>query len=452
MGVVISTIARALHLLPIRRLKNRLLGREHSSVEKRIENILVARAKGRPSSIKSLNSLLLKLSTLEQGFDECRRGFHNVDTTNSNTISYEELREAASKQGFATAEDDLQLIFAHSDIDGQSELTFREFLITLMYLNLVEEKFHLPTESINQAFDIAVDAFLYFDKEGTGVLKKEEVIEAAFEQKEGLPDSMKKRFEEMDADGSGIVTLGEFVYTLSEWAGVSDAEIEDEGDEEYALDENLHKASFNSRASLKTLSVLESDEMERSVRSAIQERAKTEMGSIRSADALLMKLPVLTTGFNTASRIFEEGEDGKERGLEYTELGAEMERLGYKCSDKGLVEKVLLFSDADNRGVLSAKEFVLAQVYLMLLEPNQDLVPSEVSGACTAVLDAFKYFDTSGEGDLDRGELLKGFRSEDGGSPNLIVRRFEEMDLDHSGVVSLDEFFKAVYAWSRDEA
>ncbi|KAJ8905345.1 hypothetical protein NDN08_001852 [Rhodosorus marinus] len=451
MGIVLSTIARALHMLPLRRLKNRLLGREHSSVEKRIENILIARAKDRPSSIKSLNSLLLKLSTLEQGFDECRRGFHNVDMSNSNTISYEELKDAARKQGFATAEEDLHLIFAHSDIDGQSELTFREFLITLMYLNLVEDKFNLPTESINQAFDIAVDAFLYFDKEGTGVLNKDEVIEAAFEQKEGLPDSMKKRFEEMDADGSGIVTLGEFVYTLSEWAGVEDAKIEDEGDEEYTLDENLHKASSNSRASLTTRSALESDEIERSVRSAIQERAKTEMGSIRSADALLMKLPVLTTGFKTASSIFEEGGGGKERGLEYTELRAETERLGYKCSEN-LVEKVLIFSDADHRGVLSAKEFVLAQVYLMLLEPNQDLVPSEVSGACTAVLDAFKYFDTSGEGDLDRGELVKGFTSEDGGSPNLIVRRFEEMDLDHSGVVSLDEFFKAVYAWSRDEA
>jgi len=451
MGIVISTIARALHMLPLRRLKNRLLGREHSTVEKRIEKILISRAKDRPSSIKSLNSLLLKLSTLEQGFDECRRGFHNVDTSNSNTISYEELKEAARKQGFATAEEDLHLIFAHSDIDGHSELTFREFLITLMYLNLVEEKFNLPTESINQAFDIAVDAFLYFDREGTGVLNKEEVIEAAFEQKEGLPDSMKKRFEEMDADGSGIVTLGEFVYTLSEWAGVEDNEIEDEEDEEYTLDVSLHRASFNSRTSVTTRSALANDEIERSVRSAIQKRAKTEMGSIRSADALLMKLPVLTNGFNAASSIFEEGGHGKEAGLEYTKLLAETQRLGYKCSDT-LVEKVFVFSDADNRGVLSAKEFVLAQVYLILLEPSQDLVPREVSGACIAVLDAFKYFDTSGEGDLDRDELVKGFKSEDGGSPNLIVRRFEEMDLDHSGVVSLEEFFKAVYAWCEDEA
>lgn len=160
-----------------------------------------------------------------QRFEQCRETFIAVDTTKNNMISYDELRAAVEILGYKGTEEDLQLIFKHSDIDGSEGLSFRQFLITLLFLNILRDDDTVTTSpEVQRSFDIVTDAFLFFDKDRTGLLKLDEVLNGSYERKEGLPDGMVHVFEEMNTDGSGCVNLSEFVYALESWAGVDEQE------------------------------------------------------------------------------------------------------------------------------------------------------------------------------------------------------------------------------------
>eukprot|EP00188_Purpureofilum_apyrenoidigerum_P004230 Plantae.Rhodophyta-Purpureofilum_apyrenoidigerum.ctg467.p1 GENE.Plantae.Rhodophyta-Purpureofilum_apyrenoidigerum.ctg467~~Plantae.Rhodophyta-Purpureofilum_apyrenoidigerum.ctg467.p1 ORF type:complete len:494 (-),score=129.49 Plantae.Rhodophyta-Purpureofilum_apyrenoidigerum.ctg467:1785-3191(-) len=454
------------------------LEREKSAVEEKIEKKLRARASKQPAKVRSLNGLLLKLSTLADGFEKCRAEFIAADSSGTNSISFEELKAAARKLGYKSSEEDLNLIFQHAAIDGKEQLTFREFLVTILYLTLIEESHPSISTEVQNAIDYAIDAFLYFDRTGTGFLNKSEVMEASCDNKEGLPESMVRRFDEMNADGSGCVSLAEFVHTLELWAGVENSSTNPEQEGELGM--QLRTASFNSRklSVSSTSKVLdeddddmeaylkrtpsakfadeltqsqtseEADAVAKKVEAALRNRAKSLVNGIRSPEALLLKFPALTTGFDKVRKVFREVDTDRNGSVDFEELKNGVAKLKYNVNE-GELKGIFEYSDIRNEGTLNFREFLITLLYLVLLEPdNPDVFESTVHKAFNIVLDAFQYFDTSGEGELDQKELITGFVSVDGHSTELMVQRFREMDCDSSGYVSLNEFLYAIENWA----
>mmetsp|Transcript_7289 Transcript_7289/g.22205 ORF Transcript_7289/g.22205 Transcript_7289/m.22205 type:complete len:488 (+) Transcript_7289:102-1565(+) len=479
MGVVLTTLRRISSGTSGREMAALPgLERERSAVEEKIGKKLKARARNDPGTVRSLNGLLLKLSTLADGFEKCRTEFIAADSSKTNSISFEELKAAARKLGYKSSEENLDLIFQHADIDDKKQLTFREFLITILYLTLIEDSHPDISIEVQNAIDLAIDAFLYFDKTGTGFLNKSEVMEASRDNKEGLPESMVRRFDEMNADGSGSVTLAEFVHALELWAGVENNS--NNAEQEGELGMQLRTASFNSRKlsvssapraededdadveaylkrtpSAKFADELvqnrvseEADAVAKRVEMALRDRAKSSVNAIRAPDALLLKFSLIRNGFNKVRKVFAEIDTDGNGNVDFDELKNGMSKLGYDV-DESELKGIFEYSDIKNEGALNFREFLIPLLYLALLEPKSDTaVDSKVYTAFNVVLDAFQYFDTSGEGLLDQQELVSGFSSTDGTSVNLICQRFKEMDCDNSGYVSLNEFLYAIEDWA----
>eukprot|EP00897_Mesotaenium_endlicherianum_P002569 jgi/Mesen1/233/ME1141943C07548 len=89
---------------------------------------------------------------------------------------------------------------------------------------------------VDEAFEQIADAFLYFDKDGNGLLNREEVI-AGFRTKQSFNDtiytkSIVKRFDEMDQDSNGQISFREFLLAFVGWVGVGDEREEEDEDED----------------------------------------------------------------------------------------------------------------------------------------------------------------------------------------------------------------------------
>lgn len=118
------------------------------------------------------------------------------------------------------------------------------------------QKTRLKEEEVEKAFEIMVDAFLYFDVDLDGVLVKDEVLDkfGAAKRKGGSASFARGRFGEvlslildiqfcfivfvvslasveMDYDNNGRCTFKEFLFAFVGWVGTEDDE-EDEDEEE----------------------------------------------------------------------------------------------------------------------------------------------------------------------------------------------------------------------------
>jgi len=208
--------------------------------------------------------------------------------------------------------------------------------------------------------------------------------------------------------------------------------------------------------------------LERKIAAALRARAKSSNRSsaarIKSVNALLMKLPKIRAGFECARDTFNEIDTDHNGTLDLAELSAGCRQLGFVTGDT-LLRDVFHESDMDRGRTLQFREFLIALALLHLLTSPED-TPAEVNSAFETMQEAFFFFDDSGDGFLQKDEVLLGLvdpedKKKDrkgsfklksdgtGGSPALesLGKRFYEMDCDQSGVVTYNEFFYAVQSW-----
>ena len=96
----------------------------------------------------------------------------------------------------------------------------------LVYL-LEENNKGSTLQAFADIYDLVIDAFLYFDKNNSGYLDKEEVMEGFSEGatpsakvNKGLVGFSARRFEELDWDKNGQVSFREFLFALEKWLGM----------------------------------------------------------------------------------------------------------------------------------------------------------------------------------------------------------------------------------------
>ncbi|XP_038696316.1 calcium-dependent protein kinase 11 isoform X2 [Tripterygium wilfordii] len=127
--------------------------------------------------------------------------FKMIDTDNSGTINFEELKEGLRKVGSELMEPEIKALMDAADIDNSGTIDYGEFLAATMHLNKMEREENL------------VAAFSYFDKDSSGYITIDELQQACREF--GLGDGhLDDMIKEIDQDNDGRIDYAEFTAMM----------------------------------------------------------------------------------------------------------------------------------------------------------------------------------------------------------------------------------------------
>lgn len=127
--------------------------------------------------------------------------FKMIDTDNSGTITFDELKEGLRRVGSELMESEIKDLMDAADIDNSGTIDYGEFLAATVHLNKLERE------------DNLVSAFTYFDKDGSGFITVDELQQACKEF--GLSDvHLDEMIKDIDQNNDGQIDYGEFAAMM----------------------------------------------------------------------------------------------------------------------------------------------------------------------------------------------------------------------------------------------
>ncbi|KAG6644515.1 hypothetical protein CIPAW_08G059100 [Carya illinoinensis] len=127
--------------------------------------------------------------------------FKMIDTDNSGTITFEELKEGLKRVGTELMESEIKSLMEAADIDNNGSIDYGEFLAATLHMNKMEREENL------------IAAFSYFDKDSSGYITIDELQQACKEF--GLGDvHLDDIIKEIDQDNDGRIDYGEFAAMM----------------------------------------------------------------------------------------------------------------------------------------------------------------------------------------------------------------------------------------------
>ncbi|KAG5224669.1 calcium-dependent protein [Salix suchowensis] len=132
--------------------------------------------------------------------------FKMIDTDNSGTITFEELKHGLKRVGSQMTETEIKDLMDAADTDKSGTIDYGEFLAATLHLNKMERE------------DNLVAAFSYFDKDGSGYITIDELQQACRDF--GLGDvHLDETIKEIDQDNDGRIDYGEFAAMMRKGDG-----------------------------------------------------------------------------------------------------------------------------------------------------------------------------------------------------------------------------------------
>lgn len=128
--------------------------------------------------------------------------FKSMDTDNSGTITYEELKAGLPKLGTKLSESEVKQLMEAADVDGNGTIDYHEFISATMHMNRVDREDHL------------YKAFEYFDKDKSGYITMEELEHALKNYNMGDQKTIREIIAEVDTDNDGRINYDEFVTMM----------------------------------------------------------------------------------------------------------------------------------------------------------------------------------------------------------------------------------------------
>ncbi|KAK1326938.1 Calcium-dependent protein kinase 3 [Acorus calamus] len=115
--------------------------------------------------------------------------FKSMNTDNSGTITFEELKAGLPKLGTKLSESEVRQLMEAADVDGNGTIDYIEFITATMHMIRMEKEEHL------------YKAFEYFDEDKSGLYISMEELEQAL-QKYNMGDekTIKEIIAEVDKD------------------------------------------------------------------------------------------------------------------------------------------------------------------------------------------------------------------------------------------------------------
>ena len=127
--------------------------------------------------------------------------FKSMDTDNSGTVTFDELKAGLPKLGTKLPESEVRQLMDAADIDGNGAIDYIEFITATMHMNRMEREDHL------------YKAFEYYDKDKSGYITMEELEYALKKYNMGDEKTIKEIISEVDADNDDrktyIVYMGD---------------------------------------------------------------------------------------------------------------------------------------------------------------------------------------------------------------------------------------------------
>jgi calcium-dependent protein kinase len=157
------------------------------------------------SAMNKLKKLALKVIAESLSEDEImglKEMFKCMDTDNSGTITFEELKEGLQKQGSKLAESEVRQLMQAADVDGNGTIEFNEFITATMHMNKMEKEEHLYI------------AFQHFDTDHSGYITIDELEQAMTRNNMGDDATIKDIIKEVDTDHDGRINYDEFVAMM----------------------------------------------------------------------------------------------------------------------------------------------------------------------------------------------------------------------------------------------
>ncbi|PKA63371.1 Calcium-dependent protein kinase 3 [Apostasia shenzhenica] len=128
--------------------------------------------------------------------------FKSMDTDNSGTITYEELKAGLPKLGSKLSESEVKQLMEAADVDGNGTIDYIEFITATMHMNRMEKEDHL------------YKAFEYFDEDRSGYITMDELEQALKKYNMGDAKTIKEIIAEVDTDHDGRINYDEFVAMM----------------------------------------------------------------------------------------------------------------------------------------------------------------------------------------------------------------------------------------------
>ncbi|KAG9133586.1 hypothetical protein Leryth_016532 [Lithospermum erythrorhizon] len=132
--------------------------------------------------------------------------FKMIDTDDSGTITFEELKDGLRRVGSDLMESEIKDLMEAADIDNSGTIDYGEFLAATVHLNKLEREENL------------VSAFSFFDKDGSGYITIDEIQQACKEF--GLSElNLDEMIREVDQDNDGQIDYSEFAAMMRKGNG-----------------------------------------------------------------------------------------------------------------------------------------------------------------------------------------------------------------------------------------
>lgn len=131
-----------------------------------------------------------------------REMFKSMDTDNSGTITFEELKAGLPKLGSKLSESEVKQLMEAADVDGNGTIDYIEFITATMHMNRMDKEDHL------------YKAFEYFDEDRSGYITVEELEQALTKYNMGDARTIKEIIAEVDTDHDGRINYDEFVAMM----------------------------------------------------------------------------------------------------------------------------------------------------------------------------------------------------------------------------------------------
>ncbi|XP_057469596.1 calcium-dependent protein kinase 11-like isoform X1 [Actinidia eriantha] len=171
--------------------------------DKPLDSAVLSRLK-QFSAMNKLKKMALRVIAerlSEEEIGGLKQLFKMIDTDNSGTITFEELKAGLKRVGSELMESEIKALMNAADIDNSGTIDYGEFIAATLHLNKMEREENL------------IAAFSFFDKDGSGYITSDELQQACRDF--GLGDvHLDEMIKEIDQDNDGCIDYGEFATMM----------------------------------------------------------------------------------------------------------------------------------------------------------------------------------------------------------------------------------------------
>ncbi|KAL8151208.1 hypothetical protein V2J09_021016 [Rumex salicifolius] len=150
------------------------------------------------NKLKKLALKVIAQNMSEEEIKGLKAMFSNIDTDQSGTITYDELKTGLARLGSKLSEPEVQELMEAADVDGDGAIDYVEFITVMMSRHKMDTDENL------------VKAFKYFDKDSSGFITTDELESAMKEYGIADESSIKEILSEVDTDNDGKINYEEF--------------------------------------------------------------------------------------------------------------------------------------------------------------------------------------------------------------------------------------------------